>query len=274
MTHSNPHRERLAAWGAIQTQTRRQFLGRSGLGLGAIAFSALAGRGSAPETSETRPAGVGVRPPRTRNVIYLHMAGSPSQLELLDYKPELTKFNGQPCPQQYLEGKRFAFIRGVPTMMGPLYSFERRGASGQWMSELLPRLATVADELAVVRSMTTDQFNHAPAQLLVQTGQPRFGYPSLGSWVTYGLGSQNENLPGFVVLLSGGKTPDGGKSLWGSGFLPSVYQGVQCRSTGDPVLFLSPPAGMSRGCGTVPGIAKRRSGAAATLIVPRNKPCV
>lgn len=185
-------------------------------------------------------------PAKAKRVIYLHMAGSPSQLELFDYKPELKKFDGKTCPQEYLEGKRFAFIKGVPKMLAPIFPFQQHGQSGQWMSDRLPHLAKVADELAVIRSMSTDQFNHAPAQLLVQTGQPRLGNPSIGAWVTYGLGSENENLPGFVVLLSGGKTPDAGKSLWGSGFLPSVYQGVQCRTTGDPVFYLSTPQGIDR----------------------------
>ena len=185
-------------------------------------------------------------PAQARSVIYLHMAGSPSQLELFEHKPALAKLHGQPCPQQYLEGKRFAFIKGVPTMMGPVFKYAQCGHSGQWISELLPHLASVIDDLCVIRSMHTDQFNHSPAQLLVHTGQTRLGFPSMGSWITYGLGSENENLPGFVVLNSGGKTPSAGKSLWGAGFLPTVYQGVQCRTTGDPVLYLSNPSGINR----------------------------
>jgi hypothetical protein len=202
-------------------------------------------RAAAPATHSlaARPA---PRAARARRVIYLHMAGSPSQLELFENKPALAKFSGQPCPEEYLTGKRFAFIKGVPKMLGPQFRFSRYGESGQWLSELLPHLARQVDQIAVVRSVHTDQFNHSPAQLLMHTGQPRFGNPSMGSWVTYGLGSENENLPGFVVLASGGKTPDAGKSLWGSGFLPTVYQGVQCRTEGDPVLHLSDPAGMSR----------------------------
>lgn len=181
-----------------------------------------------------------------KSVIYLHMAGSPSQLELFDHKPALRKFHSQECPKEYLEGQRFAFIKGVPKMLGPVFQFQQHGQSGQWVSELLPHLAQVVDELAVIRTVHTPQFNHAPAQLLLHTGQPRLGYPSIGSWVTYGLGSENEDLPGFVVLASGGKTPSAGKSVWGSGFLPTVYQGVQCRTTGDPVLYLSNPQGVSR----------------------------
>ena len=174
------------------------------------------------------------------------MAGAPSQLELFDYKPALQKLNNQLCPASLLEGKKFAFIRGVPKMLGPQAVFKQRGESRAWVSDHLPHFATMADEVSFLKAVQTDQFNHGPAQLLMQTGSARLGRPSIGSWVTYGLGSENENLPGFVVLTSGGKTPDAGKSVWGSGFLPSVYQGVQCRTKGDPVLYLSDPDGMSR----------------------------
>lgn len=216
--------------------TRRHFLQGCGLGL-ANMFLAEAQTGS----SARLPAA------KAKSVIYLHMAGSPSQLELFDYKPELVKFNGKPCPDELLKGKRFAFIKGVPKMLGTPYRFKQHGQSGTWLSELLPHFSEVVDDVTLVHSMTTDQFNHAPAQLFVQTGNPRFGYASLGAWATYGLGTENQDLPGFVVLTSGGNNPDGGKSLWGSGFLPSVHQGVHCRSQGDPVLFLSEPEGMTRG---------------------------
>jgi hypothetical protein len=174
------------------------------------------------------------------------MAGAPSQLETFDYKPELMKMDGQDCPPSLLAGKRFAFIRGVPKMLGPQARFAQYGESRAWVSEHLPHFSTVVDEVSFLKAVTSDQFNHAPAQLLVHTGSPRLGRPSMGSWVTYGLGTENQDLPGFVVLTSGGKFPDAGKSVWGSGFLPSVYQGVQCRSEGDPVLFLNDPAGMDR----------------------------
>jgi hypothetical protein len=174
------------------------------------------------------------------------MAGAPSQLELFDYKPELMKMDGQLCPQSLLAGKRFAFIRGVPKMLGPQAKFAQHGDSGTWISERLPHFSTIADEVTLLKAVTTDQFNHAPAQLLMHTGSPRLGRPSMGSWVTYGLGTENQNLPGFVVLTSGGRFPDAGKSVWGSGFLPSVYQGVQCRSEGDPVLFIKDPEGINR----------------------------
>ncbi len=171
---------------------------------------------------------------------------SPPQQDLFDYKPALEKLDRQPCPEELLEGERFAFIKGRPKVLASAYKFERVGQSGGWVSELLPHFKTIADDAAVVRSMHTDQFNHAPAQLFLYTGSPILGRPSMGSWVTYGLGNEAEDLPGFVVLVSGGITPSAGKSVWGSGFLPSVYQGVQCRTTGDPVLFASDPKGMDR----------------------------
>ncbi|MEQ1747813.1 MAG: DUF1501 domain-containing protein [Prosthecobacter sp.] len=218
--------------------TRRHFFQTAGIGLGAMALRSLSAA-SAPRQHATLPA-------RAKRVIYLHMAGSPSQLEMFDYKPELLKLHLKDAPPSFLEGKRFAFIKGVPKVLAAQANFAQHGQSGQWMSDLLPQMARVIDKISVIRSVHTDQFNHAPAQLFVQTGSPRLGNPSIGSWVTYGLGSENTDLPGFVVLLSGGKTPDGGKSLWGSGFLPSVYQGVQCRTSGDPVLYLSDPKGMDR----------------------------
>jgi hypothetical protein len=173
------------------------------------------------------------------------MAGSPSQLELFDHKPELTKLDGKECPQEFLAGKQFAFIQGVPKMLGSQFPFHQAGKSGQWISDRLPYTETMIDEMCIVKSMYTDQFNHGPAQLLVHTGTQNLGSPSMGAWATYGLGSENNNLPGFIVLTSGGNNPDAGKSVWGSGYLPSVYQGVQCRSQGDPVLYLANPDGVS-----------------------------
>jgi hypothetical protein len=185
-------------------------------------------------------------PAKAKRVIYLHMAGSPSQLELFDYKPELLKLDGKDCPQSFLAGKQFAFIQGVPKMLASQYPFQQHGQSGHWISDRLPFLAGHADDLCIVKSMYTDQFNHGPAQLLMHTGSQSPGNASFGSWATYGLGSENDNLPGFVVLTSGGKNPDAGKSVWGAGYLPSVYQGVQCRSAGEPVLFLQDPPGIDR----------------------------
>jgi hypothetical protein len=240
----------------LHHQTRRHFIKESAMGLGALALGSLLGcgkKGAAVTAIDnyfdaTNP--LAPRPPmyagKARAVIFIHMAGAPSQLELFSYKPELAKLDGQDCPPSLLEGKRFAFIRGVPKMLGPQATFRQRGESGLWLSDNLPHLSTVADELAMLNAVTTDQFNHAPAQLLMHTGSARQGRPSLGAWTTYGLGTENQDLPGFVVLTSGGNNPDAGKSVWGSGFLPSVYQGVQCRSQGDPVLFLKDPEGMSR----------------------------
>ena len=232
---------------SLATTTRRYFLGNAGLGIGGMALASLLQQPSSLTAKEIGKASSNARllEPKAKSIIYLHMAGSPSQIDLFENKPELAKYHGEACPQEYLEGKRFAFIKGVPKMLGPLFDYKQHGESGQWISELLPHFSKVVDKTCVIRSVNTDQFNHSPAQLLLQTGQPRLGYPSMGSWVTYGLGSENENLPGFVVLVSGGKTPSAGKSLWGSGFLPTVYQGVQCRTQGDPVLYLSNPEGIN-----------------------------
>ncbi len=234
----------------LEAVTRRQFCSTAGMGIGAMALGALLADDAA--GTDARPVNnllpkPPMHPAQAKAVIYLHMAGSPSQIDLFEHKPALTKFNGEDCPQEYLQGKQFAFIKGVPKMLGPLFKYGQHGQSGQWISELLPGLASIVDDVCVIRTVHTDQFNHSPAQLLLHTGQPRLGNPSMGSWVTYGLGSENRDLPGFVVLASGGKTPSAGKSLWGTGFLPTVYQGVQCRTTGDPVLYLSNPRGMNRG---------------------------
>jgi len=259
MTQKEQHNQRLlneANARTLQYSTRRHFLKESAMGFGALALGSFlqsCGKGTATDTNSVifDPANplapkLPMFPGKAKSVIYLHMAGAPSQLELFDYKPELMKLNGQDCPPSFLEGKRFAFIRGVPKMLGPQAAFAQHGQSGAWISGNLPHLATIADELSFLKGVTTDQFNHAPAQLMMQTGSARLGRPSMGAWATYGLGTENQNLPGFVVLTSGGRFPDAGKSVWGSGFLPSVYQGVQCRSEGDPVLFIKDPAGMDR----------------------------
>ncbi len=235
----------------LQSISRRHFLFESAAGLGAVALGGLFGSCSTKRPDlEMMLDPMSPRAPhfpgKAKSVIYLHMAGAPSQLELFDYKPELTKLHNQLCPQSLLEGKKFAFIRGTPRMLGQQANFKQRGQSGAWVSDNLPHFAGIADEVSFLKAVNTDQFNHAPAQLFIHTGSPRLGRPSLGSWATYGLGSENSNLPSFVVLTSGGKTPDAGKSVWGSGFLPSVYQGVQCRSEGEPVLYLNDPEGVSR----------------------------
>lgn len=249
--------EEEAAQQALRFVTRRHFLRQCMTGMGAMAMGTFlsscgdfGGNTAAPASLFDPMNPLAPRLPhfaaKAKSVIYLHMAGAPSQLELFDYKPALAQLDGQDCPPSLLEGKRFAFIRGVPKMLGPQAKFSQHGQSGAWISNYLPHLTTVADELAFLKAVQTDQFNHAPAQLLMHTGTPRLGRPSMGAWVTYGLGTENSNLPGYVVLTSGGKFPDAGKSVWGSGFLPSVYQGVQCRSEGEPVLYLNDPHGMDR----------------------------
>jgi hypothetical protein len=235
----------------VERQTRRHFLQlMGGVSLGAMGFSQLLTGCRSSEKMDTNakgePLSVPQFTPKAKRVIYIHMAGAPSQLELFDYKPELVKYHGVDCPAHLLEGKKFAFIQGVPKMLGPQGKFAQYGQSGAWLSDYVPHMREIVDEVTFVKSMHTDQFNHAPAQLLMHTGSARLGRPSIGSWAVYGLGSENRNLPGFIVLTSGGKQPDAGKSIWGSGFLPTVYQGVQCRTGGDPVLYVSDPSGMSR----------------------------
>ncbi|OAV43811.1 DUF1501 domain-containing protein [Lewinella sp. 4G2] len=228
--------------------SRRTFLRKSTLALGGVALGGLLGCGPDVE-ADTLPQSVRQalrHAPRAKRVIYLHMAGAPSQLELFDYKPELERLHGQDCPASLLEGKRFAFIQGVPKMLGPQATFGRYGESGATVSNLLPHFQSVVDEVCFMKAVHTKEFNHAPAQLLMQTGDPRGGRPSLGSWLSYGLGSENEDLPSFMVLASGGQEPSAGKRLWSSGFLPSIHQGIQVRTAGDPILHLSDPDDMSR----------------------------
>jgi hypothetical protein len=228
----------------LARQTRRHFLQSSSLGLGALAFAEMTGR-ALPTSDPMEPR----RPPfapKVKNVIVLHMSGAPPHLDMFDYKPELVKHNGEPCPDSLIKGKRFAFTSGVPKLLGTPQNFKRRGHGGAWISDVLPGIASIADDLTFIKSMFTEQFNHAPAELLLYTGSARQGRPSMGTWVTYGLGSESRDLPGFIVLVSGGVLPSAGKSAWGSGFLPSVYQGVQCRTGGDPVLYVTDPEGMDR----------------------------
>ncbi|MEC8600004.1 MAG: DUF1501 domain-containing protein [Bacteroidota bacterium] len=234
--------------------TRRHFLKECTLGLGGIALGSFLNSCSSKNVSFNYNADRSLNPlapiappfsPKVKSVIYLHMVGAPSQLELFDYKPELQKLHNKPCPESLIAGKQFAFIEGTPNMLGPQATFSKQGESGNWISNHIPHFKNIIDEVTFLKAVHTDQFNHGPAQLLMHTGSPRLGRPSIGSWVTYGLGSESSDLPGFIVLTSGG-TPDGGKSLWGNGFLPSIYQGVQCRSKGDPVLYLKNPQGISR----------------------------
>ncbi len=215
---------------------RREFLNTCGIGFSGIALASLLGDEALAAPGQTHFA------PRAKHVIYLHMIGAPSQLDLFEEKPELIKRHNEPCPPEVTKGRDFAFIGKTSTLAGSPWKFSQHGESGHSFSELLPNLAEVADELAFIRSVHTEEINHAPAQMFLHSGFGQGGRPSLGSWVTYGLGSENEDLPGYVVLLSG---PAGGAgtSLWSTGFLPSVYQGIQFRSQGDPVLFLTNPEG-------------------------------
>jgi len=222
-------------------QTRRQFLGTGSLGLGAAALASFQVNAAAENPLAPRKPHFAAK---AKRVIYLHMSGSPPHLDLFDYKPELVKRTGEPVPESFLKGKRFAFTSGVPKLLGTPRKFTQYGKSGMWMSDAVPKLHEHADDITMIRSMKTDEFNHAPAELLLFTGSNRQGRPGMGTWVTYGLGSESENLPGFVVLISSGVQPSGGANLWGNGFLPSVYQGVQCRSKGDPVLYVGNPPGM------------------------------
>ncbi|MFN9368641.1 MAG: DUF1501 domain-containing protein [Planctomycetia bacterium] len=228
--------------------TRRHLLGGMAGGIGAIAMGELLG------AAATTPAAIGnplaarqpPLPAKAKRMIVIHLTGSPPHLDLYDRKPELVKHTGEDCPAETIAGKKFAFTSGKPKLLGSPRKWIRCGESGMELSDAIPNLHRVADKLCLVRSMFTDQFNHAPAELLVYTGSPRSGRPSLGSWVTYGLGSENADLPGFVVLISSGSQPNAGTGSFGCGFLPSVYQGVQCRSKGDPVLYVSDPPGMDR----------------------------
>src|SRR5215813_5484593 len=229
--------------------TRRWFLRQCGVGLGSIALASLLGREKANAASAISVANP-LAPhlphfkPKAKRVIYLFMAGAPSQLDLFDYKPALAKYDGKPVPAEVVMGQKYAFIKPDAALFASEFKFEKYGKCGAELSEALPHLAEVVDDIAIVKSMTTDAFNHAPGQMLMQTGSTQFGRPCFGSWVLYGLGSEAQNLPGFVVLNSAGGL-SGGAALYGSGFLPTIYQGVPFRKSGDPVLFLSNPAGVT-----------------------------
>lgn len=215
---------------------RRGFLKSCGVGLGGMGLISLLNDESFADEKRTH------FEPKAKHVIYLHMIGAPSQLDLFEEKPELVRRHGQPCPPEVTKNRDFAFIGKTSTLAGSPWKFSKHGECGHAFSELLPNVATVADDIAFIHSLHTDEINHAPAQMFLHSGFGRGGRPSFGSWVTYGLGSENKDLPGYVVLLSG--PPGGaGTSLWSTGFLPSVYQGIRFRSQGDPVLFLSNPKG-------------------------------
>jgi hypothetical protein len=227
-----------------RAHSRRWFMKECGLGLGGIALASLEAR-----ANTTNPLAPKISPQaaKAKNVIFLFMGGAPSHLDLFDYKPQLAKLNGTKPPAELLKDYQSAFIQPDNALLGPKFAFKKYGQAGTELAEILPHLGSVADDLAVIRSMHTEAFNHAPAQILLATGSQQFGRPSLGSWVTYGLGCETDDLPAFVVMSSGSKGPSGGAANFGSGFLPSVHDGVQFRSVGDPVLFLSNPKGIEKG---------------------------
>jgi hypothetical protein len=232
----------------LQT-TRRHFFRDCAIGIGSLALTSMLREGAAAATADPMAARPGHFTGRARSVIFLFMAGGPSQLELFDHKPKLQELHGKPIPDEFIRGKRFAFMdtftKKVPLLLGTRRKFAQHGQAGTWVSECLPHTAGIVDDIAVVRSLVTNVFNHAPAKIFLNTGAPQAGRPSMGSWVTYGIGSESRDLPGFVVLQSGPRGPRGGAPLWGSGFLPTTYQGVPFRSGGDPILNLSRPQGVT-----------------------------
>lgn len=233
-------------------QTRRHFFRECGVGVGSMALASLFAHESNAATAPMSPTAPR-KPhfePKAKRVIFLFQAGGPSQLELFDPKPELVKHDGKQIPDSFLAGKRFAFMdsfngKEKPKCLGSRRTFKRHGKSGAWLSECLPHLAKVVDDIAFIHSMQTSVFNHAPAKIFLNTGSPQIGRPSMGSWATYGIGSESQNLPGFVVLQSGPRGPRGGTPLWGSGFLPTAYQGVPFRTSGEPIVNLSSPSGIT-----------------------------
>ncbi|MFT7668450.1 MAG: hypothetical protein ACI8X5_001143 [Planctomycetota bacterium] len=225
--------------------TRRALLESCIGGVGAAAFAGLAGAQAEQSLLSAKSSHF---PAKAKRVIYLHMAGSPSQLDLFDPKPKLAELDGKDIPAEFVENERFAFIKGTPKILASPYEFKQHGESGAWISELLPHTAAIADKLTFVRSMTTEQFNHGPAQIFMNTGNAIIGRPSFGSWMSHGLGTECADLPAFIVMLSGSYGPSGGAACWSSGFLPTIHQGVRFRSKGDPVLFLSNPDGMDDAC--------------------------
>ncbi len=235
----------------LREQTRRHFFSRCSIGLGSIALGSLLHKQglAAPQHAVKNP----LEPKKThfpakaKSVIFLFMAGGPSQLDLFEHKPQLNALNGQPIPESYTAGKRFAFMSSThrSNLLGTKFNFKQHGGSGAWVSDLLPHTASMVDELAFITTCKTDLFNHAPAKLFMNAGSGLFGRPSMGAWVTYGLGSECSDLPGFVVLQSGPRGPRGGAVLWGSGVLPTTYQGVPLRNTGDPIVNLSTPEGIA-----------------------------
>jgi hypothetical protein len=242
--------DHLYAYGQPRVNSRRWFLKECGLGLGKIALGSLLTNAFVANSRAATASAADALKPRTphfagkaKRVIHLFMAGAPSQLDLFDYKPELTKLAGKPLPPSVIGGQRYAFIRPDAAVLGPQYKFSKHGQSGAELSEMLPHLAEIVDDVCLIKSMKTDQFNHAPGQIFLNTGFSQPGRPSLGSWVLYGLGSETQDLPAFVVMSTGSGI-SGGSANWSSGFMPSVYAGVRFRNQGDPILDVSSPNGI------------------------------
>ena len=224
-----------------QLETRRHFFRDCGVGIGKVALASLLAQSASASENPFAPKPTHF-PARAKRVIYLFMAGAPSQLELFDNKPKLAELEGKPIPPSVVKGQRYAFIQPNAAVLGPRFKFAKHGQSGAELSAMLPHLAKVVDEIAIVRSVHTDKFNHSPAQLFVNTGSGIPGRPAMGAWLSYGIGSDADDLPSFIVLKSGGSL-SGGASMWSSGFLPSTHQGVPFRSQGDPILHASNPPG-------------------------------
>src|SRR5688572_16741097 len=235
----------------LKLMTRRHFFGRSARGLGTVALASLLDRTLSGSVAQVRASSPGIiHPlhfaPRAKRIIYLFQSGAPSQLDLFDHKPKLIELNGQPMPESYTKGQRIAQLAGQKlTCVGTKFKFQKHGKAGNEISELLPETAKIADDIAIIRSLHTEAINHDPGVTLMQTGTSQAGRPSMGSWISYGLGSENEQLPAFVVLTSGyGQDQPLLSRYWGSGFLPSNHQGVEFRSQGEPILFVSNPKGI------------------------------
>ena len=243
----DPNNQTLNPANSLLEQTRRQFFGSSALGIGSIALANLLATDQATgmdQSSSPFTAKPTLFAPKAKRVIYLFMAGGPSQLELFDYKPVLKKFHGKPPSKEMLAGKRFAFLKGNEKLLGPTRSFRQVGKCGREVSDLLPHHEKIVDELCFIKTMKTDVFNHGPAKIFMNTGSAQTGRPSMGSWLSYGIGSESNSLPGFVVLQSGPRGPRNGAQLWSSGFLPSTYQGVPFRKGSTPILNLNTPEGI------------------------------
>ena len=232
----------------LRESTRRHFFSQCSMGVGSMALASLMAEQSQATSTNPLDPKPSHFPPKAKNVIFLFMAGGPTQLETFEYKPKLTEMNGEPIPESFVAGKRFAFMDSShrSNLLGSTRTFQRYGQSGAWVSDLLPHTAGIIDELTIVKTCKTDLFNHAPAKLFMNTGSGQFGRPSMGAWVTYGLGSECSDLPGFLVLQSGPRGPRGGAVHWSSGVLPTTYQGVPLRNQGDPILNLSTPESVTQ----------------------------